>query len=67
MKNLTYMERKMLVYNHVRDGYTYKEAYEMVKNDCDSIRNLNKKRKRKRRKSFKENWSELVSKPISGC
>jgi len=66
MKNLSCMERRMLLYKHIKDGCSYKEAYEMVRRDCEAIKELNKKNKIKKPKNFKESFQELVSKTNNG-
>lgn len=42
MKNLTYTEKRILIGIHVRDGYTYQEALELVKKDCEEVKELTK-------------------------
>lgn len=53
MKGLTYMEKKMLIIRHLKDGYTYQEAIQMIRNDCESIRTINTK-KRIEKKTMKD-------------
>ena len=55
------MERRILIHKHLKEGYCYKEAFDMVQRDCDSIRTLDKKNKVNGKKSFKDAFRELTS------
>lgn len=52
MRNLNYLERKMLIQFHVRRGLTFKEACQRVNRDKDQIKSLNRLKGKKKDKKI---------------
>ena len=70
MKNLSYIERKLLINNHMKEGYTFHEACQMIKADMESVRTINtklrktkrdNKNKSKQKDLFKIKFKEMVN------
>lgn len=70
MKNLTYTERRMLIIKHLKEGYTFQEAIEIMKKDCNSIKVINKNHREEKKvdkKSSKKIFDKEFNKMAISC
>lgn len=53
-------ERKILVHNKMKEGLTYKEAYEQVAQAIEQVAKIKKKEEIVKPKDFKKDFESLV-------
>lgn len=62
IKPLTRTEAKILVYNKMKQGYTYSEACKMVREESEFMKKNARAQEEKPKTSFKEGFEQLTGK-----